>query len=213
MSKKAQIVVTLLILILIFGVVMVMDFPFVLRYKEEGASNIYEIGAHEMEKNMAVEGEIYYVLDCIAEEYETNWGIRTSDRSTKLYYLIAMSDTYVVLEVSKQAHYDTLDQICDETWQYLSGEIADTVTALPLEMRVKEMPSEVSDYLNEYFKEADWTESEIEESVETLMLSASTFDGPVMILPYVGVGLIAFAVVGGILFFVFSRRKKQEEMW
>lgn len=56
-----------------------------------------------------------------AEEYTTNYGIRLSDDSDKLYYLIPLVteegyiDYFVTLEATER-YYETLNQIYEETW-------------------------------------------------------------------------------------------------
>ena len=76
-----------------------------------------------------------FVFEVFAEEYTTNYGVRTSDASDKLYYLIPLvSDGYIENFVTLEAtprYYDTLDQIYDETWD---PELPEVYTELYLEM-------------------------------------------------------------------------------
>lgn len=158
-SKRKSVGISLLVIGIVFIVLGLVSLFNVLRdlnkFETEGTRNFNLLSPAELSEEPYVEGRVEFVFEVFAEEYTTNYGVRTSDASDKLYYLIPLvSDGYIENFVTLEAtprYYDTLDQIYDETWD---PELPEVYTELYLEdARVKHLPSDIEDILY------DWCET------------------------------------------------------
>lgn len=76
------------------------------KYETEGTRDFNQLTEAELSSKPYVEGRVEFVFEVFAEEYTTNYGIRLSDDSDKLYYLIPLVteegyiDYFVTLEAT-----------------------------------------------------------------------------------------------------------------
>lgn len=57
--------------------------------QQNGAPDFNTLSIEQIEERPYVSGNVEVVLECFAESYTTNYGVRTSDESEELYYLVA----------------------------------------------------------------------------------------------------------------------------
>jgi hypothetical protein len=93
--------------------------------KEKGQPDFNTLSQSELKDGLIVKGTIDMALDVYAEEYETTVGIRTSDDSEKLYYLVPVYDEdengyitfkYLITYEAEPKEFDTMDEIIENTW-------------------------------------------------------------------------------------------------
>ena len=95
-------------------------------FQEKGRLDFNTLTEDQLKAGMCVQGVIDLALGVYAESYETELGIRTSDESSSLYYLIPIFDRagdgkirYLFTFHAEPEDFDTLDKIVAQTW---SGE-------------------------------------------------------------------------------------------
>ena len=75
--------------------------------QQNGAPDFNTLSIEQIEERPYVSGNVEVVLECFAESYTTNYGVRTSDESEELYYLVAAApadaDGFAV-EADRKAH-------------------------------------------------------------------------------------------------------------
>lgn len=125
------------------------------KYETEGTRDFNLLTEAELAGEPYVEGRVEFVFEVFAEEYTTNYGIRLSEDSDKLYYLIPLTEdgyiTYFVTMEATPRYYDTLNQIYDETWD---DSLAAVYTELYLEdAQIRALPSDIKEILY------DWCEN------------------------------------------------------
>ncbi len=218
MKKLANVFVYLALICLFVGIGCLTKLPAYLDIKGGKTVNFNEAAAHSFKKGDVVEGTIDYALGAIAEEYETNFGIRTSDNSTKLYYVLWMdNDNFVIYETASSAEYDILDKISDETYTYLesaanygqSGSIDDLeppISTLQLEGTVKKMTSEVETIFKEWYDES-FDDGAFDTYCEPLMISHMEFDN-LGLFVFLGIGAIVLAILFGVIALIIWRKEK-----
>ena len=124
---------------------------------EYGQPNLNTLPMEQLTDGMIVTGTIDLSLGTFAETYETNNGVRTSERSTSLYYVIPIyeidSEGYYVIQYcmgfkADPDEFAVMDTICEQTWL----EIDD-----PIELPVKNayIHSMDSDYWQFFMEWAD----------------------------------------------------------
>lgn len=195
------------------AIVFLTNIPQYLKFKNGDIKDFDSVAAGELQKGDLVRGTIDMTLGPCAEEYTTNYGVRTSSKSNKLYYVVWMNnDNFILYETGNESEYSTLDRLTDETNAYFdslsaadeSGDMADLElpsTTLTLEGVVKETPSSIEDLFREWWDD----DSDYESRTERVMVSRAQFDrfGTVVIS---GIVAAVLAVVFGILFFI-TRKK------
>ncbi len=112
-----------------------------------------------------VQGYVGYILDCYASETTTNttMGIETSSRTSEEYFIMPLvneedmdKDLYITVTASKAADRDLLYKICDETYKSYMGNTDVEWTEFGIVARVKEIDSDLTPYLIEWFQETEW---------------------------------------------------------
>ena len=85
--------------------------------QEKGRPDFNTLTEDQLEAGMSVHGDIDLALGAYAESYETDLGIRTSDESSSLYYLIPIFDMagdgkirYLITFHAEPEDFDTLDK-------------------------------------------------------------------------------------------------------
>jgi hypothetical protein len=138
-------------------------------------------------KGDIIECDADYVLGAAAEEYSTNFGVRTSDSSSKLYYVLWLDNNkYALYETGNKDQYATLDKITDETFAFFesqaayqeSGDVEDLklpTTKLHITGRVVNMSSEIQGYFREWYNQA-FVDNEFDSCTETVMITNAAFD-------------------------------------
>ena len=218
MSKAVKTLIMIALVCVFVAIGMLTRIPAYLSVKNSKTVNFNEAEAHSLKKGDMVEGTIDYALGAIAEEYETNFGFRTSSDSTKLYYVLWMdNDNFVIYETASSTEYDILDKITDETYSYLesaanygqSGSVDDMdppVTTLQLEGTVRKMSSEVKDIFKEWYDE-NFDDGAFDTYCEPLMISHTEFDNLLLFI-YIGIFALALAVLFGIIAIIVWRKEK-----
>ncbi len=148
----------------------------------------------EVKAGSHVAGEVIYVLDYFASEStytKRSDGSRSGDRANGRYYLIPTADGYIGLK-GRQADVSDMTKITDETYEFLMGG-AEPTTTIHMEGSVEVMEDQLAKYFKEYLMDMDYTESEIEEMGEPLVIQIRSFMA-VRILFLIGVVLVAVGV-------------------
>ncbi len=90
--------------------------------RENGRPSFNTLPAEKLDTNLMTQGVIDVALGVYAEGYESNLGLRTSDKSTELYYVIPVYDestmmpSYLITYKATPLEYETLDKVVEQTW-------------------------------------------------------------------------------------------------
>ncbi len=105
--------------------------------KEYGQPDFNTLSIDELKSGMIVKGKIDIAFDTFAEEYETEYGRRTSDQSEKLYYVVPVYNTdaegyfdyqYVLCFITEPSDFQRMDEIFEQTWSDEDMDTKVTVT-------------------------------------------------------------------------------------
>lgn len=157
----------------------------------------------EVKAGSHVAGDVIYVLDYFASQStytQRSDGSRSGSRKSGNYYLIPTSTGYIGLK-SRQADVDALNTLTDETFEYLETGTEPTTTVF-MQGSVEVMSSKVTKYYQEYLEDLGYTETEIEEMGDPLMIQYVNFTA-VRAMFAIGVVFIILA------FFILWRRYKR----
>lgn len=202
------------------GIPFALDIPTYLKMKNGDIVNLDEVEAFALERGDVVEGNVNRVLGCCAEEYTTNFGIRTSDRSDKLYYVIWLNnDNFIVYCTSSSSDYTKLDQITEETYAYLESlatydetkdyeDLQLPATELKIQGTVSKLPSNIEGFFREWYQEAvDEEYGSFDECCEPLMITHARL-GNLKTTIMIGAIFAAAGVLMLILGIIFAIRNK-----
>lgn len=122
-----------------------------------GVKNYNTVAESELAKNAPMNGRVYYVIDCIVEEYtETTSKSGTTSTSTDAYYYLIPFEDDVVMIMKTAANSDFEEQIdhlyyadIDEEYEYLLDE------GVALDGILVENDDEVLEYFDEWCDEYD----------------------------------------------------------
>lgn len=216
-NKKVRLCIILTIMLCVFAGVFLSDIPAWLKYKKGEIKDYNQVQAGELKKGDLVRGTIDQALGACAEEYSTSYGVRTSSKSSKLYYVLWMDNEKFILYEASGKSFDQLDKITDETVKYYesladaqeSGDMADVVqptSTMALEGRVTEIPSKIRGFFKEWYDET-FEDNEFDSSAEAVMISPLKFDRlqTLVILGFV----LALLAVGSIILTVIVIRKEK----
>ncbi len=218
-KKLASVFSTLGIICLVAAFVTLLDLPTYIKVWTDKVMELEAVGENELQVGDVVKGSIDTVLGPCAEMYETNYGVRTSDESSKLYYIIMLNnDKCVLYEAASKIEYNTLDRITDETYDYYesladyaeSGDPLDIVqgcTTMDIQGKVKKIPSEIEGYFREAYGEI--FDDTFEEGAEAIMISGMKFDNFVIMTIIGGVSVV-LGIVFFILAFVFAKKGQRQ---
>lgn len=133
--------------------------------------------AEELKAGMAIDTEIYMLLDCFGSsevEYKNRTGATYSTSSYDYYILpifVGEEETYyVAFEVSdRNENRKAYQNIMEETYDYLVGE-SDTFGSYAVQTYggLHKLDDELYDYMVEWFEEAEWFEND--EDIEKYVL-------------------------------------------
>lgn len=157
-------------------------------------------------------GYVNNILDCYASETTTNttMGIETSSRTSEEYFLMPLindedeaNSLYVTISASNIEDRNMLNDICDDTWEYMDGNTDVEFAEMAILARVKEIDSDLMPLLIDWFKDADYCDgNEVEIRKHILPYEFVVYRNPNA--PYISlaVGVIMIAVVAVAGFFV-----------
>ena len=167
----------------------------------KGPQALEEISTEDY-KSQYVETEVWYVFDCFAEYVSTNSKTNVS-KTEGLYYIIPVGDEttqYMAVRVKPDVG-DILDDICDETWEYLYGNITDTETSYLMTGKIVKMEEEELEHYYDWFEEAGFTQSEIDELALPYVIKDGMVGGMITS-PSVPSAAIGFSAIGLVLFLI-----------
>ncbi len=208
-------------------VVMIVGAVFLFRgFKEKslvdkGFEDYNELSYQDVEDGMLVEGEFYYGYGTFAEEYETTYGIRLSDDSEVLYYVVEAGNEeemetleyrYVGFKATP-SWFDKMDTLTDETDEYFLDEEALEPTPVKFTAKVSDMSDELYGYMEDAFLEQGIDKSEMDYYIHPVLLTPYNEEGykSYLIVGAVGVALGAVILIGALM--VSSKKKKQEDIY
>ncbi len=125
---------------------------------EKGQPSFNTLPMNRLEDGMIVQGSINMAFDVYAENYETNFGVRTSDDSANLYYVVPIYDigadgsvkiNYFITFEANPKDYEAMEKIIEQTWSEVPA-----VTELRIE---NGSIIDLSDQNKQYFE--DWSEN------------------------------------------------------
>lgn len=204
---------------LIFGIVMVLFSWDTILYSFQEPIDIYEDGYDFAKEGKGghIDTTLYASLD-VAASLTTTTTRRgsTVSSSTNYYYIIPVftekgEEYFVCVEVS-ESDRSKYEALADATWDYLLDETAEDVNhpGIKFTGTVKKLDDEVYEYMKDWFREAEWFESDadINERVLPLVLEELNFENRNGLL-IADVVLFALAIV----FFILGKKrdKKLEE--
>ncbi|MDD5946480.1 MAG: hypothetical protein PUC41_01600 [Oscillospiraceae bacterium] len=207
---KFRILGAIALVALILGIVSLTDMPHYIKYLKGDVINYNTAAAHTLKDGDLVEGVVDAALGCCAEEYETKFGIRTSDDSSKLYYVLWMdNEQFIVYETASKAQYTKLDEITSSTEKYLDAlEAGDENAALNVTMQiqgvVETLPSDIEGYFHEWYGTNDSTYSS---KCEGVMITNTNLD-KLGTSVFIGAGSILVAIILGVVLLVLWRKEK-----
>ncbi len=127
--------------------------------EENGRPDFNTLSQKELKDGLQVSGTIDLAIECYAESYGTTYGIRTSDDSDTLFYLIPVYDPYpdgsiniryfITYEASP-GDFAAMDAAVSQMWT-TSGAITPQLTLENAE--IAPLPGDVAGYLDEYVNE------------------------------------------------------------
>ena len=198
--------------------------------RENGQPDFNTLSQEQLKNGLIVQGKIMLSFDTYAEAYETNMGIRSSDKSTQLYYIIPVYDVskdnsidikYFITFMADPKHFDTMDKIVTQTWSDVSE-----VSELDLKnAQIRTLPSNVKQYLdnwanaNDFYERGsfiDWCaeygvfgtadKTAIQSRIVPFMMTETAAKGTDLstVFLLLGIGLLFLAVT---LFLIFFKRR------
>ncbi len=149
----------------------------------------------EIKAGSHVEGNVAYVLGDFASEStytKRQDGSRSGDRKNGKYYLIPTANGFVGLK-GRQADVEVLDQLSDETYEYLQYGTEPT-TQFFLEGNVEVMEDKLAKFYRECLSDMGYTEEEIEDMGTPLVIQFKSFQA-VRILFVLGILMVAAGIL------------------
>lgn len=140
MTKFIKILLYLLcIVIIISGVILsVVGMADFYKIISKSTLNLDETDISKFQDSTLINGDVKYVIDCIAVDSESN---------TKYYLIPLKSQNYIVLATSDTSTLGSLDNIKEQTERYLTGNIEDTTISTYVEGRLISIDDELSELL------------------------------------------------------------------
>ena len=148
----------------------------------------------EVKAGSHVAGDVVFAMDYFASQSTyTRYsdGSRSGDRASGNYYLIPTYDGFIGLKC-RQADVAAFDRLTDETYDFLENGIEPT-DRIFIEGNVKTMESKLAKYFREYLDDMGYTENEIADMGEPLVLEYVDFNA-VRIMSVIGVALVALGI-------------------
>ncbi len=202
------------------AIAMFTDLPLYKAYKAGDIKDFNEVEAGGLQNGDLVRGTADMNFGACAEEYSTTFGIRTSKKSSKLYYVLWMDNNQLILyETANADEFDTLDKQAEETSVFLdsqddaaeSGDDADIIlpnTTLEIEGSVMSIPSSIEGYFREWYDD----DQSFDENTEAVMIRKRDFS-KLSWIPYIGIAAGAAGVVMLVLTIVFFVKAKRAQRY
>lgn len=165
-----------------------------------------------------VQGKAEYVFDTVAtlETSRTVYGVPVSKKITPYYLVYVNFDAegengyYVLMHVTSDDAINRMSNLMLSTQSLLLSE-TDTpnisnVKPIALDTKTVKVPSEVKEYLYQYFEEAGMTRAECDEMVADCVLEQCDYT-QAKIFPLIGLGLM---VLSTLIFFAGRKGKKSK---
>nr|WP_326176093.1 DUF6709 family protein [uncultured Oscillibacter sp.] len=108
----------------------------------------------EIQAGAHVSGKVPYVFDVFAsEETYTRYsdGSRSGSKASGAYYLVPTADAFIAIK-GRQADVETLDDLIDETWDYMLGGEEPTVE-FSMEGKVEALEPQLAGYFQDYLRD------------------------------------------------------------
>lgn len=203
--------------------VLLTDIPAWLKYKKGDVKDYNLAEAGELQKGDLVQGTVDLSLGPCAEEYSTTYGVRSSDNSSKLYYVLWMdSDQLIVYETSASADYAALDRIAEETVNYFKtlnegielgdmGGVQLPTSTLEIQGRVTELPSDIRGWFRDLYDRV-FEDNNFEKTAEPVMITRVQLDR-LGLLVFIGAGctvLEAVLLAAGIIMILREKAKLRQ---
>ncbi|MBP3475772.1 MAG: hypothetical protein J6K48_05590 [Lachnospiraceae bacterium] len=113
--------------------------------------------------NSIVHLDANFVLDCFAEYGSAVPYTREISETDKCYYIVyCRNGKYIAVEIDAE-EADSLDEICEATWDYLMGYTDNLEKSYTVEGTVSNMTTTIKRYYIEWFEEMGFSDKEIEE--------------------------------------------------
>ena len=151
---------------------------------------LMEEDGRELKEGSHVSGKVVYALDYFASESsytKRSDGSRSGSRKSGNYYLIPSANGYFALKCP-QADVEALDQLSEETFSYLSSG-AEPSTEFFTEGRAELLEGNLVSYYEEYLRELGYTEDEIRELGDPLVIRYVNFTA-VRVMTGIGIVLL-----------------------
>ena len=170
------------------------------------APNLYEMNIDKLKKNEMVRGTAEFVYDYYC--YETNDGIETYR-----WYLVPIFQgendaRYLTVKVHKDL-FNSYDQLCDATWDYLDGKSDMPNFGMNFQGRLKTIKGDVKEQLDRYIEESGEYADEWREAIIPYCLELVTTKGSIRSMIAGGIAL----AIGLALFLVVVIRDRKENAY
>lgn len=132
--------------------------------KTGGQPDFNTLSETDLKDGLIVTGKIDMALEAYAEEYDTTVGIRTSDDSETLYYVVPIYDeaadgsvsiNYLITYKADPKDFDTLDAIVDYTW----NDVAEPAPLAVENAEISTLPSDIKGYYTEWANDPTFYEN------------------------------------------------------
>lgn len=164
------------------------------------------LDGEEVRAGTHVAGNVVYALDYFASESSyTRYrdGSRSGSKKSGNYYMIPTASGYIGLK-SRQVDVSALNALSEETFEYLTSG-TEPSTEIFMQGSVEVMEEELTGYFREYLEEMGYTEAEIEDMGQPLVVQYVSF-AAVRIMFAIGLVLI---FLGG--FIIWKRYKRLDD--
>lgn len=132
--------------------------------EDNGRQDFNTLTIEDLKHDIFVYGKIDIAIDSYAENYETTMGVRTSEKSTDLYYLIPIYHTddsgyitadYFISFRTGPINFDVIDNIIEQTW---TADIEEEEYAefYVENAKIIDLPASYKSFLNEYIEAPDF---------------------------------------------------------
>lgn len=234
MAPKQNIKLVIGIVLLVFAALLILAGASLLsgaeqyeEIKQNGAPDFNMLSIEQIERRPYVSGNVEVVLECFAESYMTNFGVRTSAKNEEQYYLVAAAPTdadgyydfqYLICIKAEPWQFRRMDTIMEETWtadfegEYTTFEIG-TSKVKPLGAKLKGLLWEYADDSNlvEWLAGTAFFGTSDEAEVRSRILPYMIDIGESPTNPSVGMVVLAIAaalLIIGVLLVVKSRTQR-----
>ncbi|MDE7218706.1 MAG: hypothetical protein K2O45_03660 [Oscillospiraceae bacterium] len=130
----------------------------------------------EVKAGAHVSGKVPYVFDAFAsEETYTRYsdGSRSGSKASGAYYLVPTAEAFIAMK-GRQADVGILDDLIDETWDYMETGIQPK-TEFSMEGKTEVLEGQLARYFKEYLMDLGYTEAELEEMGDPLVVRTVNF--------------------------------------